>query len=62
MVLIFAIPSGLTYTLGRMTGSQRHGWADLGGNGVFVFSPSVTTAYWAEARGNPLLAGHRPAD
>src|SRR5216683_3057372 len=27
MVLIFAIPSALTYTLGRMTGSQRHGWA-----------------------------------
>src|SRR6266702_504585 len=27
LVLIFAIPSGLTYTLGRMTGSQRHGWA-----------------------------------
>src|SRR6266852_3171910 len=27
MMLIFAIPSGLTYTLGRMTGSQRHGWA-----------------------------------
>ena len=27
MVLIFAIASGLTYTLGRMTGSQRHGWA-----------------------------------
>ncbi len=24
---IFAIGSGLTYTLGRMTGSQRHGWA-----------------------------------
>ena len=24
---IFAISSGLTYTLGRMTGSQRHGWA-----------------------------------
>jgi len=37
MVLIFAIPSGLTYTLGRMTGSQRHGWGDLGGNGVFCF-------------------------
>jgi len=27
MFLIFAIPSGLTYTLGRMTKSQRHGWA-----------------------------------
>ena len=26
MILIFLIPSGLTYTLGRMTGSQRHGW------------------------------------
>ena len=26
-VLIFAIPAGLTYTLGRMTGSPRHGWA-----------------------------------
>ena len=24
---IFTIGSGLTYTLGRMTGSQRHGWA-----------------------------------
>ena len=24
---IFAIWAGLTYTLGRMTGSQRHGWA-----------------------------------
>jgi K+-transporting ATPase ATPase A chain len=27
MLSIFAIPAGLTYTLGRMTGSQRHGWA-----------------------------------
>ena len=26
MVAIFAIGAGLTYTLGRMTGSQRHGW------------------------------------
>ena len=27
LVLIFAIGSGLTYTLGQMTGSPRHGWA-----------------------------------
>src|ERR1700689_2821699 len=27
IILIFAIPAGLTYTLGRMTGSQKHGWA-----------------------------------
>ena len=56
MVLIFAIPSGLTYTLGRMTGSQRHGWAVWAAM-AFLFLAGVTTAYWAEARGNPLLAG-----
>ena len=31
---IFAISSGLTYTLGSMTGSRRHGWAVWGGDGV----------------------------
>jgi len=56
MVLIFAIPSGLTYTLGRMTGSQRHGWAVWAAM-AFLFLAGVTTAYWAEAKGNPLLAG-----
>src|ERR1051325_654899 len=55
MVLIFAIPSGLTYTLGRMTGSRRHGWAVWAGM-AFLFLAGVTTAYWAEAKGNPLLA------
>jgi potassium-transporting ATPase potassium-binding subunit len=56
MVLIFAIPSGLTYTLGRMTGSQHHGWAVWAAM-AFLFFAGVTTAYWAEARGNPLLSG-----
>src|SRR6266851_1915517 len=56
MVLIFAIPSGLTYTLGRMTGSQRHGWAVWAAMALLFFA-GVTTAYWAEAKGNPLLAG-----
>jgi len=56
MVLIFAIPSGLTYTLGRMTGSRRHGWAVWAAM-AFLFLAGVTTAYWAEAKGNPLLAG-----
>jgi potassium-transporting ATPase potassium-binding subunit len=56
MVLIFAIPSGLTYTLGRMTGSQRHGWA-IWAAMTFLFFAGVTTAYWAEAKGNPLLIG-----
>lgn len=56
MVLIFSIPSGLTYTLGRMTGARRHGWAVWAAM-AFLFLCAVTTAYWAEARGNPLLAG-----
>ena len=56
MVLIFAIPAGLTYTLGRMTGSQKHGWAVFAAMAVLFFA-GVTTAYWAETRGNPLLAG-----
>jgi K+-transporting ATPase ATPase A chain len=56
LVLIFAIPSALTYTLGRMTGSQRHGWAVWAAM-AFLFLAGVTTAYWAEARGNPQLAG-----
>ncbi|MGC9987237.1 MAG: potassium-transporting ATPase subunit KdpA [Terriglobales bacterium] len=56
MLSIFAIPAGLTYTLGRMTKSQRHGWAVWGAMAV-LFVCGVTTAYWAEARGNPLLHG-----
>jgi K+-transporting ATPase ATPase A chain len=56
LVLIFAIGSGLTYTLGRMTGSQRHGWAVWAAM-VILFLAGVTIAYWAEARGNPLLVG-----
>lgn len=56
LILIFAIPSGLTYTLGRMTGSQRHGWAVWGAMAA-LFLAGVTVAYSAEARGNPLLRG-----
>jgi K+-transporting ATPase ATPase A chain len=56
LVLIFAIPSGLTYTLGRMTGSQRHGWAVWAAM-AFLFLAGVAATFWAEARGNPLLAG-----
>ena len=53
---IFAVSAGLTYTLGRMTGSQAHGWAVWGAMAV-LFLAGVTCAYWAEARGNPLLTG-----
>jgi len=51
---IFAIASGLTYTLGSMTGSRQHGWA-VWASMAFLFLAGVSTAYWAEARGNPML-------
>jgi len=56
MLMIFGIASGLTYTLGRMTGSQRHGWAVWSAMTV-LFLIGVTAVYWAESGGNPLLAG-----
>jgi len=56
MFSIFAIGAGLTYTLGRMTNSPRHGWAVWAAMAI-LFLAGVTTAYWAEAHGNPLLAG-----
>jgi K+-transporting ATPase ATPase A chain len=55
LVAIFAIGSALTYTLGQMTGSRAHGWAVWAAM-AFLFLAGVTIAYWAEARGNPLLA------
>jgi K+-transporting ATPase ATPase A chain len=55
MFSIFVVGSGLTYTLGRMTGSQRHGWAVWSAMAI-LFAVGVATVYWAEAGGNPLLA------
>ncbi|MDQ3687591.1 MAG: potassium-transporting ATPase subunit KdpA [Acidobacteriota bacterium] len=54
MFSIFAISAGLTYTLGRMTGSQRHGWAVFAAMSILFFA-GVFVAYWAEAQGNPML-------
>jgi K+-transporting ATPase ATPase A chain len=54
MVFIFAIGSALTYTLGQMVKSQRHGWAVWCAMGI-LFLVGITVAYAAEARGNPLV-------
>jgi K+-transporting ATPase ATPase A chain len=56
MFSIFAIGAGLTYTLGRMVGSQRHGWAVWAAMAI-LFIGGVCTAYWAESHGNPLMPG-----
>ncbi len=52
---IFVVPAGLTYMFGRMVKNQRHGWA-LWAAMFVLFAAGVTTAYWAEAKGNPIHA------
>ena len=54
MLAIFAISAGLTYTLGRMTGNQRHGWAVFAAMTI-LFLGGFLVAYYFEARGNPNL-------
>jgi K+-transporting ATPase ATPase A chain len=53
---IFIIPAGLTYTLGRMTGSPGHGWAVFAAMFI-LFAAGFTTAYWAEAHPHPMIHG-----
>ena len=56
MFSIFAIPSALTYYLGREVKNQKHGWAVWNAMAV-LFVTGVLVAWWAEARGNPITAG-----
>ncbi|HEX7622510.1 MAG TPA: potassium-transporting ATPase subunit KdpA, partial [Anaeromyxobacteraceae bacterium] len=65
MVLIFAIPAGLTYTYGKMARDTRQGWALFAAMGVLWFA-GVLVAYHAESHANPALASlavdHRPGN
>ena len=53
MLSIFAIPSALTYYLGRMVKNQTHGWAVWGAM-FAMFLAGVLVCWWAEAKGNPI--------
>jgi K+-transporting ATPase ATPase A chain len=55
MLEIFLTAAGLTWTFGRMVKKQAHGWA-LWAAMYLLFFGGVTTAYWAEASGNPIHA------
>ena len=55
LLLIFAIPAGLTYTYGRMARDSKQGWALFAAMSILFFA-GVTAAYWAEAQGNPIVA------
>ena len=54
MLSIFLIPSGLTYYLGRMVKSQRHGWAVWAAM-AFLFIAGVLACCSAESYGNPRM-------
>ena len=55
MLMIFAIPAGLTYTFGKMVGDTRQGWALFAAASV-MFLAGVAIVYPAEQAGNPNLA------
>lgn len=52
MLAIFLIPSALTYTLGKMTGNQKHGWAVFTAMSI-LFLAGFLVVYHFEAKGNP---------
>jgi K+-transporting ATPase ATPase A chain len=58
MLLILVIPASLTYTYGRMVGSQRQGWAIFAAMSA-LFIAGVIVIYIAEQHGTPAqhLAG-----
>ena len=53
MLSIFAIPSALTWYLGRTVKNQRHGWAVWGAMAA-MFVVGVLVCWKAEASGNPI--------
>jgi K+-transporting ATPase ATPase A chain len=50
---IFALGSGLTWTFGKAVGNTKQGWAILAAM-LILFTAGVSTAYIAEASGNPI--------
>jgi potassium-transporting ATPase potassium-binding subunit len=54
MILIFSLGAGLTYMYGKMVKDTRQGWAIFSAMAI-IFFIGFTTAYWAEAAGNPLV-------
>jgi len=51
---IFAIPTALTYYLGRMVKKQSHGWT-VWGVMFAMFLGGVLLCWWAESSGNPRM-------
>jgi K+-transporting ATPase ATPase A chain len=56
MILIFIIPSALTYMYGLMAKNRKEGWVIWAAMAI-LFLAGVTGAYWAESRANPATLG-----
>ncbi len=54
ILLIFIIPTGLTYTFGKMVGDTRQGWAIFAACAIMFFA-GVFVVYHYEQAGNPNL-------
>jgi K+-transporting ATPase ATPase A chain len=54
MLSIFAIPSALTYYLGRMVKNQKHGWT-VWITMTILFVAGALVCWKAEAAGNPIV-------
>jgi K+-transporting ATPase ATPase A chain len=55
MLLIFVLGAGLTYQFGKMVHDTRQGWAIFATMSV-LFLVGTFICYWAEQRGNPMIA------
>jgi potassium-transporting ATPase potassium-binding subunit len=55
MLLIFSLGAGLTYMFGKAVRDTRQGWAIFAAMSVMFFAGTFI-CYWAEQRGNPMLA------
>ncbi len=54
MLSLFAIPSALTYYLGRVVKNQKHGWAVWAAMAI-IFTAGVLICWKSEVSGNPRL-------
>jgi potassium-transporting ATPase potassium-binding subunit len=54
MLMILAVPAGLTYTFGRMVRDTRQGWAIFAACSL-MFLAGVFVAYPREQAGNPMI-------
>jgi len=57
MLAILLIPSSLTFTYGKMTGSVHHGWTIFSAMFILLLAGLCVSLY-AEYHGNPLFGSH----